>query len=110
MGRQSNDSIVLNSSIALLQERFKQLQRDRERREERELRRSSVFRSQSVQREQLPEWLFASSPTGRRYGWDRHYMESSPQPVSLDTSLSVGFSRSSALGNETEHVDTSLHL
>lgn len=37
MGRQSNDPIVTQSSIALLQERFRQLQRVKEMREEREL-------------------------------------------------------------------------
>lgn len=37
MGRESGDSIVIQSSIALLQERFKQLQRMKEMREEREL-------------------------------------------------------------------------
>lgn len=37
MGRESNDLIVTQSSIALLQERFRQLQRVKEMREEREL-------------------------------------------------------------------------
>ncbi|KAK9224201.1 hypothetical protein WN944_012651 [Citrus x changshan-huyou] len=37
MGRESNDPIVTQSSIALLQERFRQLQRVKEMREEREL-------------------------------------------------------------------------
>ncbi|KAL6310995.1 hypothetical protein AAG906_024659 [Vitis piasezkii] len=37
MGRQSSDPIVIHSSIALLQERFRQLQRAKEMREEREL-------------------------------------------------------------------------
>nr|DAD20265.1 TPA_asm: hypothetical protein HUJ06_021728 [Nelumbo nucifera] len=37
MGRQSSDSTVAHSSIALLQERFRQLQRVKEMREEREL-------------------------------------------------------------------------
>lgn len=37
MGRQSSDSIVVHSSIVLLQERFRQLQRAKEMREEREL-------------------------------------------------------------------------
>ncbi|KAL7175303.1 hypothetical protein ACSBR2_028996 [Camellia fascicularis] len=39
MSRQSSDSLVNHSSIALLQERFKQLQRAKEMREERELSR-----------------------------------------------------------------------
>ncbi|CAK9133365.1 unnamed protein product [Ilex paraguariensis] len=38
MGRQSSVKMPVGSSIALLQERFKQLQRVREQREERELR------------------------------------------------------------------------
>ncbi|KAK8521683.1 hypothetical protein V6N12_066273 [Hibiscus sabdariffa] len=37
MGRQGGDPTVVSSSIALLQERFRQLQKDREKREEREL-------------------------------------------------------------------------
>ncbi|KAK8650827.1 hypothetical protein V6N13_140450 [Hibiscus sabdariffa] len=37
MGRQGGDPTVVTSSIALLQERFRQLQKDREKREEREL-------------------------------------------------------------------------
>lgn len=37
MGRESHDPSVVNSSIALLQERFRQLQRVKEMREEREL-------------------------------------------------------------------------
>ncbi|KAJ0081382.1 hypothetical protein Patl1_09683 [Pistacia atlantica] len=36
MGRESNDTIIIQSSIALLQERFRQLQRVKEMREERE--------------------------------------------------------------------------
>ena len=38
MGRESHDPTVVHSSIALLQERFRQLQRVKEMREERELR------------------------------------------------------------------------
>ncbi|KAJ0016698.1 hypothetical protein Pint_09473 [Pistacia integerrima] len=37
MGRESNDTIIIQSSIALLQERFRELQRVKEMREEREL-------------------------------------------------------------------------
>ncbi|KAK8541648.1 hypothetical protein V6N13_137757 [Hibiscus sabdariffa] len=37
MGRQGGDPTVVSSSIALLQERFRQLQKDREKREEKEL-------------------------------------------------------------------------
>ncbi|CAA2955409.1 Hypothetical predicted protein [Olea europaea subsp. europaea] len=37
MGRQNNDQKVVGSSIVLLQERFRQLQRIKEKREEREL-------------------------------------------------------------------------
>ncbi|KAJ4847685.1 hypothetical protein Tsubulata_020648 [Turnera subulata] len=39
MGRESHDPVVLHSSIALLQERFRQLQKVKEMREERELSR-----------------------------------------------------------------------
>nr|VVW60284.1 unnamed protein product [Nymphaea colorata] len=39
MGRHANDSAVLHSTIALLQERFRQLQRVKEMREEKELMR-----------------------------------------------------------------------
>ncbi|XP_031267875.1 uncharacterized protein LOC116126324 [Pistacia vera] len=37
MGRQNGDSTMVSSSIALLQERFRQLERVREKREEKEL-------------------------------------------------------------------------
>lgn len=37
MGRQSGDSTIVSSSIALLQERFRQLERVREKREEKDL-------------------------------------------------------------------------
>lgn len=37
MGRQGGDSTAVNSSIALLQERFRQLERVREKREEKEM-------------------------------------------------------------------------
>ncbi|ESR60994.1 hypothetical protein KPL70_003973 [Citrus sinensis] len=37
MGRQSGDSTAVSSSIALLQERFRQLEREREKREEKDL-------------------------------------------------------------------------
>ena len=37
MGRQSNDPTMVSSSIALLQERFRQLEKVKERREEKEL-------------------------------------------------------------------------
>ncbi|RZR89647.1 hypothetical protein BHM03_00017377 [Ensete ventricosum] len=115
MGRHTNDPTVLNSSIALLQERFKQLQRVREMREERQLQ-GSAFRSQSCDREP-PRWLFPGAAPGhhhRRHG--EEHVEVQPLDASTSTSTSAGLlahgstaAQSSVMSNEAD-VDTSLHL
>ncbi|URE12146.1 hypothetical protein MUK42_22361 [Musa troglodytarum] len=103
MGREDTDPVGLNSSIALLQERFKQLQRVREMRQERQLHRSVVITSPSVPPEQ-PKWLFPGAASGRFH-----------QSQTLDTSLSMSFwphasaAQSSSATNKAD-VDTSLHL
>nr|DAD23614.1 TPA_asm: hypothetical protein HUJ06_025077 [Nelumbo nucifera] len=48
MGRQSSDPTIVHSSIALLQERFRQLQRVKEMREEKELLRLFTPESERV--------------------------------------------------------------
>ncbi|RRT72078.1 hypothetical protein BHE74_00044807 [Ensete ventricosum] len=106
MGREdTTDPVDLNSSIALLQERFKQLQRVREMRKERQqLHRSVVVRSPSVPLEQ-PKWLFPGAASGRL-----HHQSQTP-----DTSLSMSLwphatpAQSSSTSKEAD-VDTSLHL
>ncbi|CAL9764193.1 unnamed protein product [Musa acuminata subsp. burmannicoides] len=104
MGREDTGPVDVNSSIALLQERFKQLQRVREMREERQLHRSVVVRSPSVPPEH-PKWLFPGAASGRLHH----------QSQTLDTSLSMSLwphasaAQSSYASNKAD-VDTSLHL
>ncbi|KAJ6329526.1 hypothetical protein OIU77_011075 [Salix suchowensis] len=58
MGRQNGDAAVVNSSIALLQERFRELQRIREKRQEKEILK-----------------LFASSESDQRVASAVHFDE-----------------------------------
>ncbi|KAG6484566.1 hypothetical protein ZIOFF_053086 [Zingiber officinale] len=101
MGR---ESASLNSTIALLQERFKKLERVREMREERELHRSATTNRGAaqvgLQSSEQPKWLFpgASAPSSGQLRGSH---------VVVDTSLTIGSWHN---GNETSDVDTSLHL
>ncbi|KAH7572660.1 hypothetical protein ACOSP7_015865 [Xanthoceras sorbifolium] len=82
MGRQrNNDPVVFQSSIALLQERFKELQRVKEMREEKELHRMVA---------EEPKLLF--NPTTMHYYYEPsklffHFLppKSSPTPSSLSS-------------------------
>lgn len=103
MSRQGSDPVVLNSSISLLQERFKQLQRVREKREPHR----SGFGGQR-------QWFFPEAPPpGRNRAQGGGDVE-----LPVDTSLSMavglqghaGVPQSFAMIKEKDHVDTSLHL
>lgn len=71
MGREGNDPIALHSSIALLQERFRQLQRVKEMREERELQMKNLGDQSRF------------NPTIHRYHSSR--LSSHPDQLSLPT-------------------------
>lgn len=103
MGKQSfSDPIVLGSSIALLQERFKQLQQVRKTREER------------LQCEEQPKWpCFPVAHSSHCHGPGSGRMAS--PAVVLNTSIYMGlwphesYDQSSELRTEVD-VDTSFHL
>ncbi|THU71023.1 hypothetical protein C4D60_Mb08t31160 [Musa balbisiana] len=114
MGRQNGDPFALHASIALLQERFKQLQRVKEQREQRELQKAwsdGEPPSSSVQCGQQ-NWLFHPDlpwPPSRRHLSDHvgpHAPENAPS-MSLWPSRSIA--QNAITGHETD-VDTSLHL
>ncbi|WOL11668.1 hypothetical protein Cni_G20432 [Canna indica] len=97
MGRQIGDSSsVLHSSIVLLQERFKQLERVKERRELQRLAAGA----------QRPSWPF----------FHPDLFQTSPAPAASSPSVSLWpAARSTAqsnliAGNDADTVDTSLHL
>ncbi|WOL18619.1 hypothetical protein Cni_G27416 [Canna indica] len=104
-----------STTIALLQERFKQLQRVREMREERKVLHGAL----RLQRDQQqPKWLFPAAATGGAGAHlllQNHAATSHSREVSaaaLDTSLSVGLWPRASSSSETDVdvVDTSLHL
>ncbi|URD97971.1 hypothetical protein MUK42_30500 [Musa troglodytarum] len=114
MGRQSNDATVRCSSIALLQERFRQLQRIKEMREEKRILRM-------IAEAERPKWFFCpdlAHPSGPPCGsssLQAEYHANCAEIQSFKTSLSLCLRSSdvsmhaSKMSNETE-VDTSLHL
>ncbi|XVF81480.1 hypothetical protein PTKIN_Ptkin15bG0158700 [Pterospermum kingtungense] len=127
MGRQGGDATMVTSSIALLQERFRQLQKVREKREEKELLRlfsESAHASPSICYEpnRLP---FQQELMIRRY---RQPLQDSlslgPNSQSRQTSFramaipesaslwpnSVSTSSTSKNFENSDDVDTSLHL
>lgn len=84
MGRESSDPTVVSSSIALLQERFRQLQKVKERREE----------------QQLLKMLSETDHHHQRVGSIRHFESDMARPSSpADHSLSLG------LNLQTRQVD-----
>lgn len=109
MNRQSGEPAMVGSSIALLQERFRQLQRVKERRKEQQLVRVG---SDSEHEASVPAKLEMAFPL---------------RPVTNQDSFSLGFSRAGAVANDfslrnnvnmgnkansfdSSDVDTSLHL
>lgn len=103
MSRQGSDSIVLNSSISLLQERFKQLQRVREKRE---LHRTE-FGGQR-------QWFFPEAPlpgrSSARGGGDVELPVDTSLCMAVGLQGHAGVPQSFGVIKEKDHVDTSLHL
>ncbi|KAK1316447.1 hypothetical protein QJS10_CPA05g01032 [Acorus calamus] len=119
MGREANDPTVIHSSIALLQERFRQLQRVKEMREERELT-LRVF-AKVAERASPPPPAFHCEPPK----WFIHpelILPSRPLQgyLSLRTFSNADFKHVEGpllteiwpdrANNEETEVDTSLHL
>ncbi|XP_039139940.1 uncharacterized protein LOC120277249 [Dioscorea cayenensis subsp. rotundata] len=129
MRRQSNDPTVLHSSIALLQERFRKLQKVKEMREERELLR--VFTDAEAEATILDNAHYESKTWFIHPELIRPTRSLQPYPSTtqlkrhsdsmelqiFDTSLSIALqsdplikhSSSASCFNDTE-VDTTLHL
>ncbi|KAE9614680.1 hypothetical protein Lal_00036116 [Lupinus albus] len=109
MGRQNNDPRSVNSSIALLQERFRELEKVKERREGKEFVRLLLSSEKCVEEESrlmdpthrpsLDDSLSLGLNLTSKKGGDHNIMKSSPPPSSLN---SIDF--------DTSEVDTSLHL
>ncbi|OAY34975.1 hypothetical protein MANES_12G061300v8 [Manihot esculenta] len=120
MGRQNGDATVASSSIALLQERFRELQKIREKRQEKELlklfseseRPGMHFESSRLSFEQ-PEMILPSRVPALQ---DSHLSlrlnsQSNNHGDIVKTSTSLWpKSGSSSRNLESSDVDTSLHL
>ncbi|XP_027333539.1 uncharacterized protein LOC113848283 [Abrus precatorius] len=116
MGRQDNDPTTVNSSIALLQERFRQLEKVKERREGKELLKllsseTSSMRNPPSHNSQQPRLVVPHRPTlhdslslGLNFTTkqgDHNTMKSPPSwPQGASTSRNF----------DSSDVDTSLHL
>lgn len=121
MGREGGgDSIMVCSSIALLQQRFKQLEKDREKREEKELMKV-LSESESANRRYDPKGLLYRQQQSRQDSsllslglslYDRRTL-AIPTPSSTTTTSLWGANDTPTTSNKFEtydHVDTSLHL
>ncbi|XP_010943852.1 uncharacterized protein [Elaeis guineensis] len=123
MGKQNNDPLV-HSSIALLQERFRQLQRVKEQREERELMRAPAAQGDRLTSSAFceqpnlffhPDLVRPSRPLHATPSQQLDVRGNHPEFEVLETSLSMSLwpnkprANGSAHRNETD-VDTSLHL
>lgn len=123
MGRQNNDPIV-HSSIALLQERFRQLQKAKEMREERELIRAPAAdgdRPSSTAYCEQPKWFFhpdlfrPSQPLQGPPSQQTDTQGNRPELEDVETSLSMSLWPDKPRDNRSVHynetdVDTSLRL
>lgn len=128
MGRQGNDPITfVNSSIALLQERFRQLEKVKERREGKQLLKllssgttssSSSMHNPTSQDSQQPKLFTPHKPTlhdslslglnfTNKQG-DHNTMKMKPSPSSSSNLWPHGASTSRNF--DSSDVDTSLHL
>ncbi|ONK59826.1 uncharacterized protein A4U43_C08F11220 [Asparagus officinalis] len=98
MGRQGNDPTVFHSSIALLQERFRQLQRVKEMREERELLKgfAGTTTESDPHPPQPPKWFLHPDlvrPSRPLTGPPAHHRGERPEfrgEAEVDTSLHLG--------------------
>ena len=123
MGRQGNDPspTTVNSSIALLQERFRQLEKVKERREGKQLLKllssESTSSSQNSQQQQQPRLVAPHRPTlhdslslglnfTNKQGDHHNTMNMKPPPSSNLWPQGASTSRNF----DTSDVDTSLHL
>lgn len=124
MGRQNGDPTMVGSSIALLQERFRQLQKVKERREEKELQKF-LSETERVSRSDPSNRSFQSETT-----FSRDHRKTPQESLSLgldlqtkqaDLDLSMKTepsnlwsfntaSSSSSKSFENSEIDTSLHL
>ncbi|KAK2378260.1 hypothetical protein P8452_49770 [Trifolium repens] len=113
MGRQDNDPTMVNSSIALLQERFRQLEKVKERREGKQLLRllSSESNTSASQQRLVPnnrQTHHDSLSLGLNLTSKQGDMNTMKSSTSL-SSWSHGGS-STSRNFDTSDVDTSLHL
>ncbi|CAI9782290.1 unnamed protein product [Fraxinus pennsylvanica] len=107
MGRQNNDPKVVGSSIVLLQERFRQLQRLKEKREERDLLKLFVDPIQNKMRFSSPKHDF-QDPLALGLNL---YGENTADIQALDTQLRSGADLRVPCSFEINtDVDTPLHL
>ncbi|KAL5794281.1 hypothetical protein ACOSP7_002875 [Xanthoceras sorbifolium] len=125
MGRQGGDSTIVNSSIALLQERFRQLERVREKREEKETlklfnesdRVSPARRYESNKLSFQPEMILPHRPPLQEplsLGLDSHGKHADFRAMTTPSSTSLWPSSphgpSTSRNFDFSDVDTSLHL
>lgn len=114
MGRQDNDSTVVNSSIALLQERFRQLEKVKERREGKQLLRllsTENNTSASQQRLVIPNNR-QTHHDSLSLGLNLTSKQGDKNNMKSNTSLSPWSQGASSTSRnfDTSDVDTSLHL
>ncbi|KAH0468234.1 hypothetical protein IEQ34_003267 [Dendrobium chrysotoxum] len=121
MRRQSSEPAVLHSSIALLQERFRQLQRVKEKREEREqIRAINEHLHLQQQQQQQPKWFVHPElmhPSSHLRNTPSFLLSKSNdfnEFQSMEASLSLrSWPPASVIQSSNgfnEEVDTSLHL
>ena len=119
MGRQGNDPTVMHSSIALLQERFRQLQRAKEMREERELLRGFAVADTEPPVPLQLKWLSHLDLVrpSRPLSGPPPPRGELPEFRAMETSLSMGLWHNRPAAASSIHggggemdVDTSLHL
>ncbi|CAI8587111.1 unnamed protein product [Vicia faba] len=118
MGRQDNDpnsnsTMVKNSSIALLQERFRQLEKVKERREGKQLLRLLSSSETNTNTEQRLMVRSSYDHDSLSLGLNLTYKQGDKNNTKSNTSLSEwsqGASSSTSRNFDASDVDTSLHL
>ncbi|KAE8679692.1 hypothetical protein F3Y22_tig00111398pilonHSYRG00343 [Hibiscus syriacus] len=118
MGRQGGDPTVVSSSIALLQERFRQLQKNREKREGKELLKllsesDMRFEPNRSAAENLPYRQQPHQDSSLSLGLSSHGRRTDFRAMAIPaSSTSLWPHETSSTSNkfETCDVDTSLHL
>ncbi|XP_022759858.1 uncharacterized protein LOC111306214 [Durio zibethinus] len=125
MGRQGGDPTMVSSSIALLQERFRQLQKVREKREKKELlklfsesgRASPTMRYEPNRMSFQPEVILPYRPPHQEsfsLGLNSHSRQTDFRAMAIPTATSLwpnsAATSSTSKNLENSDVDTSLHL